>query len=131
METVNSVCSGRVTQHIQLLPASANGQQTASGDANMICSLHSFNGVVVPSFSLRIVCEPRALATASTGGLSAEGTGKGKPSPLGTVPNGAPEVTRSPFENIGLRFQKAASLGEGKGPKRGARRMATEVGAAG
>ena len=97
----------------------------------MICSLHSFNGVVVPSFSLRIVCEPRALATASTGGLSAEGTGRGKPSPLGTVPNGAPEVTRSPFENTGLRFQKATSLGEGKGPKRGARRMATEVGAAG
>lgn len=44
----------------------------------MICSLRSFNGVVVPNLSSWIACEPQALATASTGGLSAEGTGMGK-----------------------------------------------------
>lgn len=58
----------------------------------MICSSYSFNGVVVPNFSLWIVCEPHALATASTVGLSAEGTRRGKSSPLGTVPNRAPKI---------------------------------------
>lgn len=72
------VGSGRVTRHIPPIPPPANCQRTASGGANTIGSLHSFNGVVVPNFSLRIVCEPCALATAST----AEGTGTGKSGPL-------------------------------------------------
>lgn len=75
------VGSGRVTQRIPLIPPSANCQRTASGGANTIGSLHSFNGAVIPHFSLWIVCEPRALATASTGALSAEGTGRGKSGP--------------------------------------------------
>lgn len=86
------VGSGRVTPHIPLIPPSANCQRTASGGANTIGSLHSFNGVVVPNFSLWIVCEPCALATASTGGLSAEDWDwEGQIRPLGTVPNGHPK----------------------------------------